>query len=67
MMGAGVPEVIAAMNAQAIGLVADGDSEWITDDVPNILGRPARTFRQFAAENAAAFNRSSTARDVSLT
>jgi len=53
---AGVPEIIAEMNARALSLFAQGDSDWITDDVPSLLGRPARTFEQFAADHAAAFS-----------
>ena len=56
MIRAGVPEQIAEMNAQAFVLTADGDAEWVTDDVPSILGRPARSFEQFAADYAAAFS-----------
>jgi uncharacterized protein YbjT (DUF2867 family) len=56
MINAGVPEAVAGMNAQALSLFAEGDSDWITDDVPSILGRPARTFEQFATDHAAAFS-----------
>lgn len=56
MVLAGVPEPIAQQNAQAFALTADGDAEWVTGDVPDILGRPARSFRQFAADHAAAFS-----------
>jgi uncharacterized protein YbjT (DUF2867 family) len=56
MVDVGVPDAIAEMNAQAATLFAEGDSDWITDDVPTILGRPARTFEQFAADHAAAFS-----------
>ena len=56
MIRAGVPGQIAEMNAQAFSLTADGDAEWVTDDVPSILGRPARSFGQFAADYAAAFS-----------
>ncbi|WP_297600936.1 NmrA family NAD(P)-binding protein [Mycobacterium sp.] len=55
MIAVGVPEHIAEMNAQAISLFAEGDSDWITDDVPAILGRPARTFRQFVVDHVTAF------------
>ena len=55
MIDVGVPPHIAEMNAQALTLSADGDSDWVTDDVPNILGRPARTLEQFVIDNAAAF------------
>ena len=56
MIRAGVPAPVAEMNAQAFGLTADGDAEWVTDDVPAILGRPARSFGQFAADFATAFS-----------
>ena len=56
MVRAGVPEPIAEMNAQAFSLAASGDAEWVTDDIPSILGRPARSFEQFAADHAAAFS-----------
>jgi len=56
MIRAGVPAAIAEMNAQAFSLTADGDAEWVTDDVTAILGRPARSFGQFAADYATAFS-----------
>jgi len=56
MIRAGVPEQIAQMNAQAFSLTADGDAAWVTEDVPSLLGRPARSFGQFAADYAAAFS-----------
>lgn len=56
MIRAGVPEAIAEMNAQAFSLTAEGDAEWITDDVESVLGRPARSFDQFAADHAGAFS-----------
>jgi uncharacterized protein YbjT (DUF2867 family) len=56
MIRAGVPAPVAEMNAQAFSLTADGDAEWVTDDVPAILGRPARSFGQFAADYALAFS-----------
>jgi uncharacterized protein YbjT (DUF2867 family) len=56
MISAGVPEQIAQMNAQAFSLAADGDAEWVTEDVPSLLGRPARSFRQFAIDYATAFS-----------
>ena len=56
MIRAGVPEQIAEMNAQAFSLTADGDAEWVTQDVPSLLGRPARSFGQFANDYAAAFS-----------
>jgi uncharacterized protein YbjT (DUF2867 family) len=56
MTDAGVPGHIAEMNAQAVTLFAQGDSDWVTGDVPSILGRPARTFEQFATDHATAFS-----------
>jgi uncharacterized protein YbjT (DUF2867 family) len=56
MIRAGVPEPIAEMNALAFSMIADGDAEWVTDDVPSLLGRPARSFEQFAADHASAFS-----------
>jgi hypothetical protein len=50
------PEAIAADNAAAVALMADGDCDYTTDDVQSSLGRPARTFEQFAADYAAAFS-----------
>jgi uncharacterized protein YbjT (DUF2867 family) len=56
MIRAGVPAPIAEMNAQAFSLTADGDAAWVTDDVPSLLGRPARSFGQFAADHVPAFS-----------
>lgn len=56
MVDAGLPEHVAGMNAQAVSLFAQGDSDWVTDDVPAITGRPARTFEQFATDHAPAFS-----------
>jgi len=56
MIRAGVPEPIAQMNAQAFSMIADGDAAWVTDDVPSLLGRPARSFERFAADHASAFS-----------
>jgi uncharacterized protein YbjT (DUF2867 family) len=56
MIRAGVPGQIAQMNAQAFSMAAGGDAEWLTEDVPSLLGRPARSFQQFANDYAAAFS-----------
>jgi uncharacterized protein YbjT (DUF2867 family) len=56
MTDIGLPEGLAVMNAQAVALFAEGDADYVTDDVPAILGRPARTFEQFATDYAAAFS-----------
>jgi uncharacterized protein YbjT (DUF2867 family) len=54
-IAAGVPEVIAANNAMAFSLIAHGDAAWLSDDLPDLLGRPARAFEDFAREHASAF------------
>lgn len=56
MIRAGVPEQIAEMNAQAASLTAGGDAAWVTDDVASLLGRPARSFGEFAADYARVFS-----------
>jgi uncharacterized protein YbjT (DUF2867 family) len=55
MVDASVPVAIAEMNAHAVSLIAEGDAAWLSQDVPTILGRPARSFEQFATDHAAAF------------
>ena len=35
------------MSAQAFTLIAGSDAGWLSDDVRSILGRPARSCRQF--------------------
>jgi len=56
MMRAGVPAPIAEMNAQAFSLIAAGDAAWLSEDAPSLLGRPARSFAQFAADATAVFS-----------
>jgi uncharacterized protein YbjT (DUF2867 family) len=56
MVDAGVPAAIAEMNAQAFSLTAEGDAEWTSEDVASLLGRPARSFEQFATDYADAFS-----------
>jgi uncharacterized protein YbjT (DUF2867 family) len=55
MVRAGLPGPVAEMNAQAFSLIAEGDAAWLSEDVPTLLGRPARSFARFAADFAAAF------------
>jgi uncharacterized protein YbjT (DUF2867 family) len=52
----GLPEPVADDRARAFALMAEGDLDYITDDVPSILGRPARNFEQFARDHQAAFS-----------
>jgi uncharacterized protein YbjT (DUF2867 family) len=55
MIQAGLPEPVAEMNAQAFSLIAEGEAAWLSEDVPTLLGRPARSFAEFAADFAPAF------------
>ena len=56
MILAGLPKQVAEMNAQAFSMIADGDAGWLSEDVPALLGRPARSFEEFATDYAAAFS-----------
>jgi hypothetical protein len=56
MIAVGLPEAVADDNATAVALMAEGDCDYLTDDVPSILGRPARSLGQFASDYAAAFS-----------
>jgi uncharacterized protein YbjT (DUF2867 family) len=56
MIGAGLPEPVAEDNARAVSLMAEGDCDYVTDDVALLLHRPARSFREFATDFAAAFS-----------
>jgi hypothetical protein len=51
-----VPKAVAEDRAKALILFAEGDADYVSDDVPSILGRPARSFEQFATGCAAAFS-----------
>ncbi len=66
MVRAGLPPVVAGMNAQALALFAEGDSDWVTDDVPTLLGRRARSFERFAHDYASAFSVASGQPGVSM-
>ena len=52
----GLPENVAEDNANAVALMAEGDCDYVTGDVATILGRPPRSFEQFATDYAAAFS-----------
>jgi uncharacterized protein YbjT (DUF2867 family) len=56
MIRSGVPEAIAEMNAKAFSLTAEGDAEWVSDDVHTVLGRPARSYQQFVTDYSSAFS-----------
>lgn len=51
MTAAGVPLAVATSNAQAFGLVADGDAAWVTDDVLTLTGRAPRGLSSFLVEH----------------
>ncbi|MFJ9782821.1 NmrA family NAD(P)-binding protein [Amycolatopsis sp. NPDC101161] len=55
MIGAGVPEPVATSNAQAFGLIAEGDAAWLTGEVATLTGTAPRGLHSFLAEHAAAF------------
>lgn len=56
LVAMGLPQPVAAMNALALSLWAEGDAEWLSEDLPSLLGRPARSYGQFATDHAAAFS-----------
>ncbi|MCO6000266.1 SDR family oxidoreductase [Actinoallomurus rhizosphaericola] len=56
MIQAGVPEAVATSNAQVFGLIAEGDAEWLSDDVASVTGTPPRSMRTFLAEHVTAFS-----------
>jgi uncharacterized protein YbjT (DUF2867 family) len=55
MIAAGVPESVATSNAQAFGLIAEGDAAWLSDDVKSITGTPPRPLRSFITEHITSF------------
>lgn len=57
MIDAGLPAYVAEDNVRALGLFDEGDADYVTDDIPDLLGRPARSFAQFAADYSEGFSR----------
>lgn len=55
MIRAGVPEPVAASNAQVFGLIAEGDAAWLSTEVASITGNPPRGLRTFVADHVTAF------------
>lgn len=53
MIQAGVPEAVATSNAQAFGLIAEGDAAWLTSEVESITGTSPRTLRTFITDHIA--------------
>lgn len=60
MIAAGMPATLAHANTEALELFAHGDSDWCTDDITHLLGRPARTFHEFVADHKSAFTEPTT-------
>jgi uncharacterized protein YbjT (DUF2867 family) len=56
MIRAGVPDAVATSNAQAFGLIAEGDAAWLSADVESITGTGPRALHTFIADNIAAFS-----------
>jgi uncharacterized protein YbjT (DUF2867 family) len=55
MIQAGTPEAVATSNAQAFGLIAEGDAAWLSDDVKSITGTAPRPLHTFIADHVQAF------------
>ena len=55
MVRAGVPEAVATSNAQAFGLIAEGDAAWLTEDVARLTGAAPRSLHAFITQTIAAF------------
>ena len=55
MIAAGIPEAVATSNAQAFGLIAEGDAAWLSDDVKSITGTAPRPLRTFIADHVQTF------------
>lgn len=56
MLKAGVPETVATSNAQAFGLIAEGDAAWLSEEVAAVTGTAPRPLRTFIADHVAAFD-----------
>jgi uncharacterized protein YbjT (DUF2867 family) len=55
MLGVGMPRPVAEDTARAVALMAEGDCDYVTTDVADIIGRQPGSFEQFAKEYAGAF------------
>jgi len=55
MLGVGMPRPVAEDTARAVALMAEGDCDYVTSDVADIIGRPPGSFEQFAKDYADAF------------
>jgi hypothetical protein len=41
--------------SQCIQLITAGDADWLSQDVPTLLVRPAPSFEQFVSDHASVF------------
>lgn len=57
LLSFGMPAPVARANAQALGLFAQGDSDWTSADVEHVTGRSPHSFADFAAAHLDAFRR----------
>jgi uncharacterized protein YbjT (DUF2867 family) len=55
MIRAGVPQPTATSNAQAFGLIAQGDAAWLSTDVATLTGTQPRNVHAFIADNIKVF------------
>jgi uncharacterized protein YbjT (DUF2867 family) len=55
MIQAGVPEAVATSNAQAFGLIAEGDAAWLSPDVVTITDTSPRDLHTFFLDHLPAF------------
>ncbi|MEU5092958.1 SDR family oxidoreductase [Streptomyces sp. NPDC021356] len=55
MVQAGLPEPVAASNAQVFGLIAEGDAAWLSHDVTTLTGHDPRSLRTFLTDHVSAF------------
>ena len=55
MIGTGMDEWTADVYCGAFEIFKDGFADFVTDDVETLLGRPARTFSEFASDFAEVF------------
>lgn len=55
MIQAGVSEAVATSNAQAFGLIAEGDAAWLSPDVVTITGTSPRDLHTFVLDHLPAF------------
>jgi uncharacterized protein YbjT (DUF2867 family) len=55
MLGVGIPRPVAEDTARAVALMAEGDCDYVTSDVADIIGRQPGSFEEFVKDYAGAF------------